>query len=105
MRGHSRHPAPTLVVAAIAARDLTWRPWSGILGELISIRASGSVFGAGLGLPPKIVLVGAIPAIAMIVMLLKGAPLFPHLAVTLGAPTVATLGNVGLRLFHPADAS
>jgi hypothetical protein len=54
---------------------------------------------------PAIVLVGAVPAIAMAVMLRKGAPLFPHAAVTLGGLAAAALGNFGLRLFHTTDAS
>ncbi len=41
----------------------------------------------------------------MAVMLRSGAPLFPHAAVALGALAAAALGNAGLRLFHPIDAS
>ncbi len=54
---------------------------------------------------PAIMLVGAVPAIAMAVMLRRGAPLFPHAAVALGGLAAASLGNFGLRLFHPIDAS
>jgi hypothetical protein len=54
---------------------------------------------------PAIVLVGAIPAIAMAVMLRRGAPLTPHLTVALGGLAAAGLGNFGLRLFHSQDAS
>ncbi|MGH8502937.1 MAG: NrsF family protein [Gammaproteobacteria bacterium] len=54
---------------------------------------------------PAIMLVGAIPAIAMALMLRKGAPLFPHAAVALGGLAAAALGNFGLRLFHTTDAS
>jgi hypothetical protein len=54
---------------------------------------------------PAIVLVGAIPAIAMAVMLRRGAPLTPHMTTALGGLAAAGLGNFGLRLFHPQDAS
>lgn len=54
---------------------------------------------------PGIVLVGFVPAIAMAVMLRRGAPLAPVLSTALGALAAAGLANVGLRLFHPQDAS
>lgn len=54
---------------------------------------------------PAIVLVGAIPAVAMVVMLRRGAPLMPCRTVTLGRLAAAGLGNFGLRFFHPQDAS
>lgn len=53
---------------------------------------------------PAVALVGAIPAVAMVLMLRRGAPLLPHLAVALGALAAAALGDFGLRLFHPIDA-
>jgi len=54
---------------------------------------------------PSIVLVGAVPAIAIAAMLRRGAPLTPHLTTALGGLAAAGLGNFGLRLFHPQDAS
>jgi hypothetical protein len=54
---------------------------------------------------PAIVLVGAVPAIAMAVMLRRGAPLTPHLTAALGGLAAAGLANFGLRLFHDQDAS
>ena len=53
---------------------------------------------------PSIALVGAIPVIAMVVMLRRGAPLSPRATVALGALAAAALGNVGLRMFHSQDA-
>jgi hypothetical protein len=53
---------------------------------------------------PAVALVGAIPAVAMVLMLRRGAPLLPHLAVALGALAAAALGDFGLRLFHTIDA-
>jgi len=54
---------------------------------------------------PAIVLVGAVPAIAMAVMLRRGAPLTPHITTAIGGLAAAGLGNFGLRLFHSQDAS
>jgi hypothetical protein len=54
---------------------------------------------------PAMVLVGAVPAIAIAVMLRRGAPLTPHVTAALGGLAAAGLGNFGLRLFHSQDAS
>ncbi|MPZ55238.1 MAG: DUF1109 family protein [Rhizobiales bacterium] len=55
-------------------------------------------------LPPAI-LVGTLPLISILVMLRRGAPLRPRLSVLLAALAVAGLGNAGMRLFHPGDAT
>lgn len=52
-----------------------------------------------------IVLAGLIPGIAMAAMLRRGLPLEPTLSVALGGLAASALGEVGLRLFHPQDAS
>jgi hypothetical protein len=54
---------------------------------------------------PAIVLVGSVPAIALICMLRRGAPLMPCTTIALGGLAAAGLGDFGLRLFHPQDAS
>src|SRR5438034_2932389 len=54
---------------------------------------------------PFIVLLGAIPAVALAVMLRRGAPLTPHLTAALGGLAAAGLGNVGVRLIHPEDVT
>jgi hypothetical protein len=54
---------------------------------------------------PAIALVGSVPAVAMLVMLRRGAPMAPRLTIALGALAAAALGNFGLRLFHYQDAS
>jgi hypothetical protein len=54
---------------------------------------------------PSIVLVGAVPAIAIAVMVRRGAPLTPHLTAALGGLAAGGLGNFGLRFFHPQDVS
>ncbi|MFC5842728.1 NrsF family protein [Aminobacter ciceronei] len=54
---------------------------------------------------PGIAMVGAVPALTMVVMLRRGVPIAPRLTVMLGALAAAALGNVGLRLVHSQDAS
>src|SRR6266498_1860192 len=98
----------TGIAAAVAAFALA--VWLGSLGhgcvqdwirlgpEGLSLRPDWFCF-------PSIVLVGAVPAIAMAVMVRRGAPLTPHLTAALGGLAAAGLGNFGLRFFHPQDAS
>jgi hypothetical protein len=52
-----------------------------------------------------IVLVGAVPAIAMAIMLRRGAPLAPRVTMACGGLAAAGLGNFGLRFVHVRDAS
>jgi hypothetical protein len=54
---------------------------------------------------PAAIFIGIIPAIAMVLMLRRGAPLAPRVSVALGALAVAALGNVALRIFHIGDVS
>jgi hypothetical protein len=49
--------------------------------------------------------VGVVPAIAMAIMLRRGAPLTPSVTVALGALAAAGLADFGLRLVHTIDAS
>jgi hypothetical protein len=53
---------------------------------------------------PAIAVVGAMPAVAMALMLRRGAPLAPRAATALGGLAAAGLGDFGLRLFHTQDA-
>lgn len=54
---------------------------------------------------PAIALVGAVPVIVIVAMLQRGVPLSPRTTMALAALAAAALGNFGLRLFHPQDAS
>jgi hypothetical protein len=54
---------------------------------------------------PSATVIGIIPAVAMVVMLRKGAPLHPRLTLMLGALAVAAIGNFGMQFFHFRDAS
>ncbi|WP_246248922.1 NrsF family protein [Chelativorans alearense] len=53
---------------------------------------------------PAIAMVGAVPALAIVAMLRRGAPLAPRMTVMLGGLAAAAIGDFGLRLFHPQDA-
>ncbi len=50
-------------------------------------------------------LIGIVPALAIVIMLRRGAPLYPRITLALAALAVAALGNFGLRIFHVGDAS
>jgi hypothetical protein len=82
--------------------------WMGVLGEsCIGAWLRSDAVNARLGwecLPPT-VLVGIVPAVAIVVMLRRGAPLSPGISLALGALAVAALSNFALRTFHPTDAS
>ena len=67
--------------------------------------APGLNFESDFACIPTIALMGALPALAMAVMLRKGAPLRPHVSAALGGLAAAGLGNFGLRLIHHQDAS
>jgi hypothetical protein len=54
---------------------------------------------------PGIMLVGAVPAIAMVAMLRRGALVAPLPSAAYGGLAAAGIGEFGLRLFHPQDAS
>jgi hypothetical protein len=67
--------------------------------------------GGGIGaeggwecLPPSVI-VGFGPALVMVAMLRRGAPLYPRATMLLGALAAAALGNLGLRLFHEGDVT
>jgi hypothetical protein len=45
------------------------------------------------------------PAIAMVLMLRRGAPLIPRVSLALGALAIAAIANIGLRIFHIGDLS
>jgi hypothetical protein len=53
---------------------------------------------------PSATIIGIIPAVAMVVMLRRGAPLYPRLTLALGALAVAAIGNFGMQFFHFRDA-
>lgn len=54
---------------------------------------------------PSIVLAGAGPAVLILAMLRRGAPLAPFVATMLASLAAAALGAAALRFFHAQDAS
>ncbi|NJO33969.1 MAG: DUF1109 domain-containing protein [Rhodospirillales bacterium] len=54
---------------------------------------------------PMAAIIGIIPAVAIIVMLRKAAPLHPRLTLALAALAVASIANFGLQFAHVRDAS
>jgi hypothetical protein len=64
-----------------------------------------AIDGGGWDCVPPSVLIGLGPAILMLAMLRRGAPLYPRATVALGALAAAALGNLGLRLFHEGDVT
>jgi len=54
---------------------------------------------------PAMIAAGAVPAIAIVLMLRRGAPLLPHTTVALAGLAAAGIGNFALRFFHAEDAS
>lgn len=54
---------------------------------------------------PSVAATGFAPALVMVLLLKRGALLTPTLTVALGTLAAAALGAVGLRLYHPPDAT
>jgi hypothetical protein len=54
---------------------------------------------------PVAATVGAVPALTILLMLRRGAPLVPHVSLALGAIAVGAVTNFALRLFHYGDAT
>jgi len=54
---------------------------------------------------PSVVATGFAPALLMVMLLRRGAFIRPILTVVLGTLAASALGAVGLRLYHPPDAT
>ncbi|HEY9163233.1 MAG TPA: NrsF family protein [Magnetovibrio sp.] len=54
---------------------------------------------------PSVAATGFAPALVMVVLLKRGAWLTPSATVALGTLAASALGAVGLRLYHPPDAT
>jgi len=114
----------TAVAAAVAAfaavvpgidRRLIWLPalpgaaWVASLG-LGCVRDWLALGSEGLRVTPDpecllyIAMIGSVPAVALVAMLRRGAPVAPRLALFMAALAAAAVGNFGLRLFHTQDA-
>ncbi|MGZ9033040.1 MAG: NrsF family protein [Rhodospirillales bacterium] len=99
-----------------SAKWTLWLPaapvavWIGSLGrqcwqDWLTLGPEGVTFSPDPICLPIIAAVGAMPTIAMVAMVRRGAPLTPRLTAFLGALAAAALAYVGLRLVHPQDAA
>lgn len=83
--------------------------WLGTLGvgcllDFSHPGTQGVAFHADWFCIPGIMIVGAIPGLAIALMLKRGAPLTPTLSTALAGLAATGIGDFGLRLFHPEDA-
>jgi hypothetical protein len=82
--------------------------WLGTLGEAC-VNDWLRFGGAGIALRddweclPSAMAIGIVPAIAIVVMLRRGAPLIPNATLALAALAVAALGNFAMRFYHVGD--
>lgn len=91
-------PAPPFALWAGSLGRQCWQDW-------LRLGADGIVFEPDFACLPTIAIVGAVPAITMVIMARRGAPLTPRLTAFFGALAAAALAYVGLRLVHLEDAA
>lgn len=100
--GHDRRwlwiPAAPLAVWLLTVGEGCVSDWMRLGAAGLTVRADFDCF-------PPMVLIGTLPAVAMIVMLRRGAPIHPRVAFVLGTLATAAVANFGLRLFHVGDIS
>ena len=77
----------------------------GCLRDWLRLGAAGLQLRPDWDCLPPAALLGVVPMIAIVVMLRRGAPLYPRLTLALAALAVAALANFALRTFHVGDAS
>jgi hypothetical protein len=97
------------------SRRLVWLPLASIAAWLLSVgQRCARDLSASSDLAPIIshwgcfpitILIGIVPAVAIVLMLRRGAPLAPRLTMALAALAVAGLANFGIRFVHVLDAS
>lgn len=84
--------------------------WVATLGrqcwdEWVRLGISGMAFHSDWLCLPSVAMISAIPALAMVVAIRRGARFHPLAAVSWGSLAAAALANAGLRLFHMEDAA
>ena len=77
----------------------------GCVNDWIRLGARGLALRPDWNCLPPAALIGIVPALAIVIMLRRGAPLYPRITLALAALAVAALGNFGLRIYHVGDAS
>lgn len=91
-------PVPALAVWLATLGDGCWRAW-------IEEGPSGLAIAPDLLCFPSIVLIGFVPAIVILAMIRRGAPIAPISTTALAMLAAGALGAAALRLFHTQDAS
>jgi hypothetical protein len=77
----------------------------GCIDDWVRLGAAGLTVKIDWMCIPPLAWIGIVPAIAMVVMLRRGAPLMPRVTVALGGLAIGALANAGLQLFHLGDIS
>jgi hypothetical protein len=77
----------------------------GCVQDWVRVGAGGLTIQPDWDCLPAAMLIGTVPAVAMVAMLRRGAPLYPRVTLALGALAVAALSNFGMQVFHFGDAS
>lgn len=77
----------------------------GCLDDWLRLGAEGLALSPDFECFGPMLLMAAVPAVAMLVMLRRGAPLAPRATLFLGALATAAVVAFGLRFFHDGDAS
>ena len=77
----------------------------GCVRDWIRLGADGLKLHADWSCLSPAVLIGIVPVLTIVVMLRRGAPLYPRVTLVLAALAVAALGNFALRIYHVGDAS
>jgi hypothetical protein len=77
----------------------------GCIQDWVRLGPSGLALHPDWDCLPSALLIGIVPAVAMVVMLRRGAPLYPRMTLALGALAVAAISNLGMQLFHFRDSS
>ncbi len=77
----------------------------GALRDVQTFGLGGELFQADWRCVAAILAGASVPAVAMVRMLRRGAPLTPYLTAGLGGLAAAGLGNLGVCLFHPHSSS
>lgn len=78
---------------------------NGCINDWIRLGARGLELRPDWSCLPPAALIGIVPALALVFMLRRGAPLYPRITLALAALAVAALGNFALRIYHVGDAS
>ena len=89
--------APFLIWLAFVGEGC-WQLWRQLGPDQFSFAPHWTCF-------PSVAATGAAPAILLVLMLRRGALTSPAPTAALAALAAAALGAVGLRLFHPPDAT